>query len=82
MIGMPNRNWRRFVAEYRSQDTHWYVPKAKSWTVDSLVQLRDGLVLLDKWFCRQELLTVAELTLLMRFLAYDQPYLGSRVPIS
>jgi hypothetical protein len=78
---MPSINWRRFPTIYNRNDTHWYVSKIKTYTAESISQLRDGLVLLNKWFVDQSLLTGRDIKFLANFLEEDQTsFLSKRVP--
>ncbi|MCC7164063.1 MAG: AlwI family type II restriction endonuclease [Anaerolineae bacterium] len=64
---MPNIDWSHFIEQYRQNDAHWYVSKIKSYDIESLRQLRQGLKLLDQWFVRFESLAGNETALLSTF---------------
>lgn len=48
-------NWTRFPKVYNTTKTHWYVSKFKEYTYDTLVEIREALTLLNKWFIEQTL---------------------------
>ncbi len=43
-------DWSRFPKQFQQRKTHWYVSKIKSYDLDSLQQLHQGLQLLSQWF--------------------------------
>lgn len=64
------RYWARFIKQYNRRETHWYVSKIKSYDMDSLRQLQQGLRLLDKWFVRYESLGRKDR---LKLLAFSHP---------
>lgn len=69
---MPTVNWATFSRSYNRSDSHWYVSKVKTYSADSILQLREGLSLLNKWFVDQSYLTGREKDLLKTFVASEQ----------
>jgi len=53
-------DWSRFPRQYQQRETHWYVSKIKSYDLESLKQLREGLRLLNHWFVEYDALTSRE----------------------
>lgn len=46
---------KEFKKWYSSSDTHFYVTKAKTFEIDSLIKLRKGLILISNWFVEQNI---------------------------
>jgi len=71
-------NWDKYIAKYRSSDTQWYlIPKAKTYSYESIRLLIQGLNLLSYWFSEPELLPEKEKIYLESYLQHPQQKLFS-----
>jgi hypothetical protein len=71
-------NWDKYIRKYRSSDTQWYlIPKAKTYSDESIRLLIQGLNLLNYWFSEPELLPEKEKTYLENYLRDPQHQLFS-----
>jgi hypothetical protein len=71
-------NWDKYIRKYRSSDTQWYlIPKAKTYSDESIRLLIQGLNLLNYWFSEPELLPEKEKTYLESYLQHPQQKLFS-----
>ena len=54
-------DWERFIRKYRKNNSQWYlIPKAKSYTEDSVSLIIKGLGILNHWLGDQDSLRTDE----------------------
>lgn len=66
-------NWNKFIRKYRSDDSQWYlIPKAKTYSVESIGLIIQGLKTLNHWLGEPESLPKKEREYLRSYLRNPQ----------